>query len=173
MNWNRISRKLHSWAAIVAALPMLVVIGTGLLLQMKKQLPWVQPPTATGSPGAPQIGFAAILKSAAGAPEAGIATWEDIDRLDVRPGRGVIKVRAANGWEVQIDTTTGAILQTAFRRSDYIEAMHDGSFFHERAKLWIFLPSGLLLFSLWLTGLYLWLAPRLGRLFRRRRSVAA
>lgn len=168
MNWNRTNRKLHSWAAILTALPVFVVIATGLLLQLKKQLPWVQPPTAKGSASVPGVSFDAILKAANTAPDAKIVTWADIDRLDVRPGQGVVKVRAINGWEVQIDTATGAVLQTAFRRSDFIEAMHDGSFFHEHAKLWIFLPSGLLLLLLWLTGLYLWLAPRLTRLLRTR-----
>lgn len=170
MNWNRLHRKFHSWAAILTALPLLVVIVTGLLLQLKKQLPWVQPPTMEGSSPTPSLDFATVLAAATTSPEAGITTWEDIDRLDVRPGHGIIKVRAKSGWEVQLDAASGQILHTAFRRSDFIEAMHDGSFFHDHAKLWLFLPSAVLLLVLWITGLYLWLAPRLTRYLRQRRN---
>ena len=49
MNFQRVSRKLHTWAAFITALPFLLVIVTGLLLQLEKQVPWVKPPTAQGS----------------------------------------------------------------------------------------------------------------------------
>jgi hypothetical protein len=71
----------------------------------------------------------------------------------------MLKVRAKNRWEIQIDTSSGEILQVALRRSDVIEGLHDGSFFSENAKLWIFLPAALILVFLWLTGLYLFLFP--------------
>jgi hypothetical protein len=83
--------------------------------------------------------------------------------LDVRPGKGVVKVRAKNNWEIQIDTTNGEILQVAFRRSDIIESIHDGSFFHDGFKLWIFLPSAILLAGIWATGIYLFLFPYMNR----------
>jgi nucleotide-binding universal stress UspA family protein len=105
---------------------------------------------------------------AASVPEAEVASWEDVDRLDVRPDRGVVKVRSKTRWEVQIDTNTAEILQVAYRRSDLIESLHDGSFFHDKVKLWVFLPAGLILLGLWVTGVYLWLLPYLVR--RRRRA---
>lgn len=86
-------------------------------------------------------------------------TWDDVDRLDVRPSKGVVKVRARSGWEVQVDAKTGEVLQAAVRRSDLIESLHDGSFFHEKVKLWIFLPAGLILAGLWGTGIYLFFLP--------------
>jgi uncharacterized iron-regulated membrane protein len=45
------------------------------------------------------------------------------------------------------------------RRSDWIEQLHDGSFFSETAKLFVFFPNGLILLGLWLTGAYLWWLP--------------
>jgi hypothetical protein len=50
-------------------------------------------------------------------------------------------------------------LQTAYRRSDLMESLHDGSWFHPLAKLWIFLPAGVIVFVLWVTGIYLFLLP--------------
>ena len=152
------------------ALPVLLVIGTGLLLQVKKQVPWVQPPTERGSSMEPQLSFDQILEVARTVPEAEIESWEDVDRLDVRPGKGVVKVRAKNRWEIQVDTATGEVLQAAYRRSDLIESLHDGSFFHEKAKLWVFLPSGLVLLGMWLTGIYLFFLPYYVVQRRRRRA---
>ena len=70
-------------------------------------------------------------------------------------GKGVIKVRAKNRWEAQLDQSNGDVLQVAYRRSDIIESIHDGSFFHDRAKLGLFLPASIVLFVLSLTGIYM------------------
>jgi len=156
---NRWSRKAHRFGTIVIALPLLLVISTGILLQLKKHVAWVQPPTATGTPGPPALSFEEILEGARTVEEAEIDSWEDILLLDVRPGKGIVKVRAKNRWEVQLDTKRGQVVQVAYRRSDLIESLHDGSFFHEAARLWVFLPSGLVLLGLWFTGLYLWALP--------------
>jgi hypothetical protein len=88
-----------------------------------------------------------------------LQSWKDVNRLDVRPGKGIVKVRGNNNMEVQLDSKTGEILQIAVRRSDLIESIHDGSFFHSGFKLWIFLPSALLLAGIWGTGPYLFLLP--------------
>ena len=104
-------------------------------------------------------------------PEAGINSWDDVDRLDVRPDRGLVKVQAKNGWEVQVDTGTGKVLQTEYRRSDTIEAIHDGSWFHDRVKLWIFLPMAFIVLGLWVTGMYLFFLPLLVKWSRRRQRA--
>ncbi len=167
------SRRLHRWGAILCAVPALLVIATGLLLQLKKDAAWIQPPTMRGVGSEPVLGFDAILAAAAAVPQAELVGWEDNDRLDVRPSRGVVKVRARNHWEVQIDAETGEVLQSRYRRSDLIESLHDGSFFGDAAKLWIFLPSGAILLGLLLTGMYLWALPVVLRPRARRRARRA
>lgn len=166
---NRWTRKLHRWGALITALPMLLVIVTGLLLQVKKEVPWVQPPTQRGIAGDPTLSFERMLQIAGEEPAAKISTWDDVARLDVRADRGVIKIIAFNGWEQQLDAQTGERLASALRRSDLIETLHDGSFFHDTAKLWIFLPNGLLLLGLWVSGVYLWWLP-IGVRRRKRRQ---
>jgi len=153
------NRKLHRWGALIAALPLLVVIPTGLLLQLKKESDWIQPPTRRGAAGGPRISFEAILAAARGVPEARVAGWDDVDRLDVRPERGVAKVRAKSRYQVQVDTATGEVLEVACRRSDLIESLHDGSFFGDWVKLGVFLPVAVVLLGLCVTGVYLWWLP--------------
>ena len=163
------NRRLHRIAALLSAAPLLLVVLTGLLLQLKKNSSWIQPSTQIGSGTTPTLSFPEILDAAKGVEEAQVQSWNDIDRLDVRPSKGIVKVRAKSSWEVQLDNTSGEVLQVAYRRSDLIESLHDGSWFHKGAKLWVFLPSGFLLLGLWVSGVYLWLLPHLMRRQKKRR----
>lgn len=168
MTLNLLIRKIHYWISVVIALPILVIIGSGLLLQLKKQWSWVQPRELRGTGTTPVIGLEEILASVRRVRELGVTGWDDVNRLDVRPGRGMVKVWIRNGWEVQVDLATGRVLQTEYRRSDLIESIHDGSFFAGNAsKFGLFFPSGIALFFMWITGIWLFWLPIL---VRRRRS---
>ncbi|MDF1501644.1 PepSY domain-containing protein [Roseisolibacter sp. H3M3-2] len=166
--WNR---KLHRWGSAAIALPFLLVLCTGLLLQVKKQVTWVQPPEHRGT-GAPALTLPDVLARVQAVPEAGIRTWDDVDRVDVRPGKKLIKVIGHSRWEVQLDAATGAVLQTAYRRSDLIEQLHDGSFFADAAKTWVFLPVAVVVLGLWVTGIYLFLLPIRQRRLNARAATA-
>jgi len=163
-------RKSHRWGAILIALPFLLVIVTGILLQLKKEWSWVQPPTAKGTGKAPKISFDAILEAAKSVPEAEIRSWEDIERLDVRPDRGLVKIQSRNRWEIQVDTGTGQLVQKEYRRSDLIESLHDGSFFADSVKLYVFLPVAGIVFGLWCTGIYLFVLPYSSRWWKRHKK---
>jgi uncharacterized iron-regulated membrane protein len=159
VKFNILNRKIHYWLSIVVALPILVVIVSGLFLQTKKHFDWIQPTELRGASQTPMISLPEVLEISKAVAQAEIETWDDINRVDVRPSRGMLKVWAKNNWEIQIDAETGAVLQTAYRRSDIIESIHDGSFFTETVKMWIFLPAGIILLLLWLTGIYLFILP--------------
>ncbi|QEG22414.1 PepSY-associated TM helix domain-containing protein [Mariniblastus fucicola] len=166
---NRWSRRLHRWGGILIAIPLLLVIATGLILQFKKEFAWIQPKTLSGSPNQMTIGWPKVLESAMGDEDARINSWADVDRLDVRPAKGVIKVRAKNGWEVQLDSATGEILSSAYRRSDFIESLHDGSYFSDFVKLYVFSANGMILLGLWISGIYLWFLPIQAKRKKKRR----
>jgi uncharacterized iron-regulated membrane protein len=165
-------RKFRSWhriGAIITAIPFVIVIVSGLLLQVKKEFAWIQPPSQNGSGTYPSLSFDSLLTVAQTVDSVGIQSWQDIDRLDVRPDKGITKIRGNNRWEIQIDHQTGEILQVAYRRSDLFEAIHDGSWFHDQAKLWIFLPSAVIVFLLWCTGIYLFALPYTAKRRNRKR----
>lgn len=173
INWRIWTRKCHRWGAILVAVPFVLVIVTGALLQLKKEWSWVQPPSARGQGTTPAIAMEALLKAARSRPEIGVQSWDDVDRIDIQPNRGIAKVQARSRWEVQVDLTTGEVLQVAYRRSDLIESLHDGSWFHDRVKLWVFLPVAVVVLGLWLTGIYLFFLPYAVRWSRRRQKRAA
>ena len=168
MKFHVLNRKVHYWLSVVVAGPLLVVIGTGILLQLKKQVAWVQPPEQRGGGKTPALEFGTVLAICRDVPEAEVQTWEDIQRIDVRPSKGMMKVWAKNGWEIQIDSQTGKVLQVAYRRSDLLESIHDGSWFHDAVKYWLFLPAAIVLLVMLLTGAYLFVLPFLVRGRRKR-----
>ena len=160
MNLNLLNRKIHYWTSFVVALPLLVIIVTGLTLQLKKHWHWVQPPEQRGSGKTPGIAFDRMLATLVDLPHLGVAGWDDVHRIDVRPSRGLAKITLRNEWEVQIDLADGRVLQTAIRRSDWIESLHDGSFFAgEWTRLGLFLPSAIALLWLLISGLWMWWVP--------------
>jgi uncharacterized iron-regulated membrane protein len=174
VSFNVLNRKIHYWASALVAIPLLVIIGTGLLLQMKKHSAWVQPIEHRGTGQVPALSLDDVLERLKTVPEMNVASWDDVNRLDVRPGRGVVKAWLQNGYEVQVDLGTGRVLQTAYRRSDLIESIHDGSFFGgDWTKLGLFLPAGLTLLLLWLGGIWMFWVPFRAKWKRRAAKVKA
>lgn len=170
MHFNVLNRKVHYWASAIAAIPLLVMICSGLLLQAKKQSAWVQPPERRGTGKAPELSFDDVLERVKQVPEMHVRSWDDVNRMDVRPGRGMVKVWLHNGYEVQVDLGTGQILQVAYRRSDLIESIHDGSFFAgDWTKLGLFLPTGVTLLLLWCGGAWMFWVPFWAK---RKRAIA-
>lgn len=146
------------------AIPALVLLVSGVLLQAKKHWAWVQPVEYRGTGTVPALSFEQLLQSVRADPGLGVSTWQDVNRVDVRPGRGVAKVWLHTGYEVQVDLGTGRILHTAYRRSDLIESIHDGSFFGgDWTKLGVFLPTGVTLLLLWGTGVWMWWVTFVGK----------
>ena len=152
-------RKAHRWGAVVVAVPLLLVVTTGVLLQLRKEIAWVQPPTKKGKGKQPTVSMDAVLAAAKSVPEAGVSSWADIDRVDVRPKDGIVKVQCKSRWEVQVDFQTGEVLQAAERRHEFLVSLHEGSWFAEGARLYVFLPVAVVLLGMWTTGLYLFVLP--------------
>lgn len=154
---KRFNRRLHYWLAVIVFVPTFIVFASGLILQVKKQVEWVQPSTQKGTQPNTSvqqpITIPRVLTIVKGIQSIHVSDWSDISKVDVRPHKAMLKVITEDNWEVQLDLYSGEVLQIAERRSDWIEAIHDGSFFHSEAKLWLFLPNGILLFLMWVSGL--------------------
>lgn len=159
MSFKKTNRKIHKWGSIIIALPLLVVCVTGVLLLLKKEFSFIQPPTIKGESHTPSLSFQQVLTIAKSVENAEISNWSDINRLDVRPTKGLIKIRSNNDVEIQIDSGTGKVLHVAVRRSDFIESIHDGTFFEKNANLWLMLPVGIVSILLLFTGVILFFQP--------------
>jgi len=137
MKLNMLLRKVHYWGSMIIMLQMGLIIGAGLLLMLKKEISWIQPPTQKGIERVevPALAINELFDIARNVPQLEVTTWDQLARADIKPGKGVAKFVGENNWEVQIDTHSGDILNIAFRRSDIIESLHDGSFFADWVKL--------------------------------------
>lgn len=162
MKAQKIFRLVHHWGSIIVAIPLVIMTLAGLVLMVKKEISWIQPPTLKGSaPGEmPHFTIADLYHKAADASfKIGkvFPVFAALDRVDVKPDKGTVKFITSDGLEVQVDMATGAVLQIAVRQSDWFEKLHDGSLFANWVKFYIFLPAGIILFFLWATGLYLFI----------------
>lgn len=173
MKLNVLNRKVHYWAAGCIALPLVIIVCTGSLLQLKKHWAWVQPPEKRGVGKTPAVELSGLLEAVKNEPSLGVKSWADVKRIDVRPDRGMAKVWLQTDWEAQVDLETAKILQIAYRRSDWIESIHDGSIFGDTIKLYVFFPTAITLFSLWCGGVWMFLWPFLNRRRVRHRKAGS
>jgi uncharacterized iron-regulated membrane protein len=163
VNTLRQFRSLHKWIGISVGAFMLVTALTGILLGWKKNVDWLQPPAQPGSSA--QLGewvsFEAVAQAALRAIDSVVQRPNSIDKMDVRPKDGIIKVLMKQDyWEVQVDGKTGRVLSVAKRPSDWIEHVHDGSIISDGFKLFFTNYLGWGLLGLSVTGLWLWYGPR-------------
>jgi uncharacterized iron-regulated membrane protein len=162
----RWSRSLHRLLGISLAFFVLVTGTSGVLLGWKKNVEILQPATHKGSGAllSDWIHLDRVSQIAQSAIDSVLQKTMTIDRMDVRPDHGVIKVTFKEGyWEVQIDGTSGKVLSIAQRHADWIEHIHDGSIFSEWFKIIYTNILGLGLITLALSGLWLWYGPKVIR----------
>jgi uncharacterized iron-regulated membrane protein len=158
-------RKWHKFLGTSLALLLVISALTGILLSLKKEVAIIQPPTTKGINtdlnnwlSIDEIDAIARRALYTAHPE---QRQNPIDRLDIRPSKGIAKVLFDKGyWEVQIDGTTGEVKSIARRHSDWIEAVHDGSIISELFKLIAMNVLGIGLLMLITTGLWLWYGPK-------------
>ena len=90
-----------------------------------------------------------------------------IDRIDIRPSKGVAKVLFSNHFtELQIDVASGEILSVSSRVDTIIEKIHDGSivdYFITKSNFAKITYSSLLsigLIFMSISGFFLWYLPK-------------
>ena len=155
-------RKLHRWISMASALPLLIIFMTGALLAISPKVDFLQPSAPKQESGL-ELSFEQILAVARSVPEAKIQSWDDVNQIDVRPRTGVVRVRADNYWEIQINARTGQILRAAPRWKSLVVAIHEGNWFAPWVRTGVFFPAGILAIVLWSSGVILaiqWLRAR-------------
>ncbi|MCK5539143.1 MAG: PepSY domain-containing protein [Bacteroidales bacterium] len=165
-------RKIHRFFTLYLVLFFLVMSVSGILLGWKKNSAGlIQAPTVKGisNDASNWLSIDSLQKLAIIAYGDSISSsfLPKINRLDIRPDKGMAKVIFEDAyWGLQIDCTTGEILQIERRYSDFIEQLHDGSIvddmfgFESGAfKLFYTAFTGLALLLFSATGFWLWYSP--------------
>ncbi len=152
---------VHLWVGVVVGALLLVVSLTGVLLNHKRGLGFM--PEVEHVPTEP-FGSALPLPALARAAEEhagpGVAS-EGVDRMDVRPDDGLVKVRFRDRrvTEVTVDLATGRVLHSGERSDVFLEKLHSGEIFGPR---WVLLSDLAAVAAMLLvaSGLVLWLVPK-------------
>lgn len=159
--WARWMFYSHLWLGIVTTGIVLIICVTGVLLNHKRPL-GLMPDVPNDSPGA----LAASLPVAELAARAERAVPREvaargIDRMDVRPGDGLVKVRFDDRevHEVTVDLASGRVLHVGLRNDVFLEKLHSGEIFGDG---WTLLSdiAAIALAILVISGVWLWLYPR-------------
>lgn len=152
----------HLWVGVVFTVVLLVISITGILLNHKRglglmpEVDHVPSGEFTAALSLDELARRALREVGdSSSPELGI------DRMDVRPRDGLVKVRLRNAasTEVTLDLSDGRVLNTDARGDVFLEKLHSGEIFGSQGIL-LSDAGAVALTVLLITGYWLWLRPR-------------
>jgi uncharacterized iron-regulated membrane protein len=151
----------HLWFGLATTALLLIVALSGVLLNHKRGLGLM--PDVAHSPAGPFTAALPLpeLQRAAEAAVGAAAAAGGVDRMDVRPGDGVVKVRFNDRevTEATLDLVTGEVVHVGRRGDVFLEKLHSGEIMGKRWVLLSDLAAAGLLIAL-VSGAWLWLYPR-------------
>lgn len=163
----RNTRAIHRWVGILTSLFMVMMAFTGLLLAWKKKFDWIQPPTQKGSQYESMTEIAPLHLIAQAVFDQGIPelqSQKDFDRFELHADKRIFKVTSKEGFhEVQVDAKEARVLSVAKRNDQFLEKVHDMSFFAEWTHAYLLPTVAISLMVLGLSGIYMFFVP----IFRR------
>ncbi|MEP7380330.1 MAG: PepSY-associated TM helix domain-containing protein [Gemmatimonadota bacterium] len=173
--FRRVAFYVHLWLGVLSTVALIAISITGIALNHKRGLglmPEVKhEPTAAFSEAIPleRLAYAALLA----APESARGGWKEgevvdvgvIDRMDVRPRNGYVKVRLRDNasMEVTVDIATGNVLHVGRRGDVFLEKLHSGEAFGGTNFVILSDIAAVALVLTLITGYWLWLVPKLSR----------
>lgn len=161
-------RFVHRRMGLLLFILFIIVAVSGMLLGWKKHLPVLQHPTQQGVSASPSewLPMDSLIRIANHTleSETGNKLSVQIDKIDARPDKGVVKIVYADHYHsFQIDAVSGEVLSSEYRTSDLIEQIHDGSIIDRvlgwtggTFKLIYSSAISLALIGCTLTGFWLW-----------------
>lgn len=172
---NRAAFYIHLWLGVLATVALIAISITGVLLNHKRGL-GLMPDVEHSPSGAfeaalpmDRVAQAALVA----APPAARGRWQPgdpvdvglIDRMDVRPKNGFVKVRLRDkaSTELTVDINSGQVLHIGRRGDVFLEKLHSGEIFGGLPFVIISDIAAVALVLTLITGYWLWLVPKLAR----------
>jgi len=157
----KVSFHLHLWFGVISTVLLLIIAITGILLNHKRPL-GLMPDIDNEPSGAFEeaLPLAELVARASAAVPAEAAA-AGVDRMDVRPGDGLVKIRFDDRLvtEATVDLNSGTVLHVGERNDVFLEKLHSGEIFGDN---WILLSdlAAVLLVIVLISGYWLWLYPK-------------
>lgn len=151
----------HLWMGVLGSAAVLVICVTGILLNHKRAL-GLMPDAENPEPA--DLHEALPLQrlvELAGEAVADGGAPPPVDRMDVRPSDGLVKIRFDDRevTEVTLDLALGRVLHVGERNDVFLEKLHSGEIFGEHGILMSDAAAALLTMLL-ISGYWIWLYPR-------------
>ena len=169
---------IHLWLGVLVTVALVAIAVTGILLNHKRGLGLM--PEVEHAPTAPfaqattleRMAYAALEA----APQSARGNWKPgdpvdialIDRMDVRPRNGFVKVRLRDkaSMEMTVDIVSGKVIHVGRRGDVFLEKLHSGEAFGGLSYVILSDIAAVALVLTLITGYWLWLVPK----FRASRS---
>jgi uncharacterized iron-regulated membrane protein len=100
----------------------------------------------------------------------GVASVEDIFRIEYRPSANIYQIRFNNNQGLQLDASTGEVLSKKPDYSTFLITLHDGSYFGNWYRYSALTFAGLSLILLSFSGYYMVGFPIYKRLMARKKA---
>ena len=163
----------HLWLGVVITVALISIAVTGVLLNHKRGLglmpdvPWDPTAPLAQAVSLERIAYAALEA----APQESRGSWKPgdavdvalIDRMDVRPRDGFVKVRLRDkaSMEMTVDIASGKVIHVGRRGDVFLEKLHSGEAFGGQPYVILSDIAAIGLVVTLITGYWLWLAPKL------------
>jgi hypothetical protein len=160
---------------VITTVGLIAISITGILLNHKRGLGLMADvPGEATAPFSESISVERMAQAALeAAPQAAKKDWKTgdpvdiglIDRMDVRPRNGYVKVRLRDkaSMEMTVDIATGKVLHTGRRGDVFLEKLHTGEAFGGVSFVILSDIAAAALVLTLITGYWLWLVPKLRR----------
>jgi uncharacterized iron-regulated membrane protein len=172
---SRAAFYIHLWLGVLSTIALIGIAITGILLNHKRGLGLMpdvsHEPSGEFTAALPieRLAYAALVA----APQAAKGAWKEgdpvdislIDRMDVRPRNGFVKVRLRDkaSMEMTVDLNTGQVIHTGRRGDVFLEKLHSGEIFGGLPFVILSDIAAVALIATLITGYWLWLVPKLSR----------
>lgn len=171
----RFFRAAHKVAGLVGSLFLILIGITGFVLALKSVVPSIRIPTQKGTEIAspaelihPSLAFEAAFSQ--GIPE--LKSVDDVDRFELHAGKNVYKIHSKEGYhEVQVDAGTAKVLSVGKRNDQFMEDVHDLSFFHPTLRETLLPVVAVCLTLLGFSGLVIYFIPVIRRAKHKKKAA--
>lgn len=166
---------IHLWLGVVVTVALVSISITGVLLNHKRGLGLMPDvPHEATAPFAQSVSLERLaLAALEAAPQESKGNWKSgdpldialIDRMDVRPRDGYVKVRLRDkaSMEMTVDLATAKVVHVGRRGDVFLEKLHSGEAFGGQPFVILSDIAAIGLVLTLITGYWLWLAPKLRR----------
>ncbi|KAF3984814.1 MAG: hypothetical protein HFP81_00250 [Methylococcales symbiont of Hymedesmia sp. n. MRB-2018] len=169
MRLSVFSHKLHRVSAYVIAIPFLVILITGILLLLRKDLPFMR------SGGEPNIKVEQIQKMEYVfnvIDDRFNVRFDDIKAVHLYINRGIYRVDDKQGKTYNLKADDLTTISTYVKKdtiSNFIFRLHEGTIFGDFTLYFIYLPSSIFMMLLLFSGIY-FLTIRIKKKFATKRQ---